>query len=108
MVLLWHRLPREMVESLSLEVFKNRGDVAPGDMVSGHGEVGWGWFSPALMILWFYGSMILSLHGAVIQSSRSGLRYTSKLKGIPNSFLWYNQSCIVLWKPYRWTSLFLH
>ena len=24
----WHRLPREVVESLSLEVLKNRGDVA--------------------------------------------------------------------------------
>ena len=27
------------MESLSLEVFKNRGDVALGDMVSGHGGV---------------------------------------------------------------------
>ena len=36
----WHRLPREVVESPSLEVFKNRVDVALGDTVSGHGGDG--------------------------------------------------------------------
>ena len=36
-VLQWHRLPREVVESLSLKVFKNRVDVALRDVVSGHG-----------------------------------------------------------------------
>ena len=40
----WHRLPREVVESLSLEVFKKRAGVALRDTVSWHG-VGWvdGW-----------------------------------------------------------------
>ena len=36
----WHRLPREMVQSPSLEVFKCRVDVALRDVVSGHGGGG--------------------------------------------------------------------
>ncbi len=40
MVLQQHRLPREVVELLSLEVFQNRVDVALRDMVSGHGGDG--------------------------------------------------------------------
>ena len=32
----WHRLPREVVESLFLEEFKSHGDVALGDVVSEH------------------------------------------------------------------------
>ena len=36
----WHRLPRELVVSPSLEVLKNCGDVALRDVVSGHGGDG--------------------------------------------------------------------
>jgi len=36
----WHRLPRQLVGSLSLEVFKNCGDVALKDLISGHGGNG--------------------------------------------------------------------
>ena len=39
-VLQWHRLPREVVQSPSLEVFQNRVDVALRDVVSGHGGDG--------------------------------------------------------------------
>jgi len=36
----WHRLPREVVQSPSVEMFQNHGEVALGDMVSGHGVDG--------------------------------------------------------------------
>jgi len=36
----WHRLPRAVMQSLSMEVFKKNGDVALRDMVSGHGGDG--------------------------------------------------------------------
>ena len=39
-VLQWHRLHREVVQSPSLEVFQSRVDVALRDVVSGHGEDG--------------------------------------------------------------------
>ena len=40
-VLQWHRLPREVVESLSLEVFQSRVDVALRTWSVGTVRVGW-------------------------------------------------------------------
>jgi len=44
---IWNRLPRKVVGSPSLEVFKNCGDVALRYVVSGHGgdELGLDWVS---------------------------------------------------------------
>ena len=42
-VMHWHRLPRVVVKLLSLRAFKNHGDVALRDVVSGHGRMDWGW-----------------------------------------------------------------
>jgi len=36
----WHRLPREVVESPSMEVSKNCGGMALRDVISGHGRNG--------------------------------------------------------------------
>jgi len=44
-----HRLPSEVVKSLSLDVFK---DVALRVMVSGHGRGGWVWGSE-----WFFSNL---------------------------------------------------
>ena len=41
-VMQWHRLPREVVRSPSLEVFRKLGDLALRDAVSGHGGDGLG------------------------------------------------------------------
>ena len=40
LVMRWHRLCREVVESLSLDVFMKQVDVALRDIVSGHGGDG--------------------------------------------------------------------
>jgi len=39
----WNKLLRGVVESPSLEVVKNCGDVELRDTVSGHGGMTWGW-----------------------------------------------------------------
>ena len=39
-VLQWHRLPREVVQSPSLEAFQSRVAVALKDIISGHGGDG--------------------------------------------------------------------
>ena len=39
-VIQWHKLPRKVMESLSLEVFKKHGGVELRSMVSGHGGDG--------------------------------------------------------------------
>ena len=42
-VMQWHRLHREAVQSLSLEVFQNRVDVALRTWSVGMVGLGWGW-----------------------------------------------------------------
>jgi len=37
-VMQWHKLPREVMESLSLGVFQSHGDVVLRDMVGEHGN----------------------------------------------------------------------
>jgi len=39
----WYRLPRVVVGSTSLEMFRNDGGVALRNVVSGHGRMGWSW-----------------------------------------------------------------
>ena len=49
----WHRLPREVMESMFLEVFKNCGDVAPGDMVQRAVLVAGGWLDQMILVDFF-------------------------------------------------------
>ena len=54
-----HWLPREVVQSPSLEVFKSHGDVALWDVVSGHGGDGLG-------LDWVVLGVFSNLNGSVI------------------------------------------
>ena len=58
----WQRLPREVEESPSLKVLKNHGDVALGDVVSGHGGVGWGWAWGILVVFSNLCDSLILLH----------------------------------------------
>ena len=74
----WHRLPREVVESPSLEVLKRCGDVALRGVVCGHGGDG---LTVGLHDL----SAPSSLNGSVIPSKKSSLTVTA-LEGAPDNF----------------------
>ena len=50
----WHRLPREVVQSLSLEVFRKRRDVALREVVTEHGGDGLALDWMILVALWSF------------------------------------------------------
>ena len=59
-VMHWNRMPGEVGRLLSLEVSKDRGDVALGDVVMGMVGVGW-WLDLVILVVFsnLNGSMIL-------------------------------------------------
>ena len=90
----WQRLPREVVESPSLEVFKERGDVALGDVVSGQYWLDYMILVVSSNLKWFCDFMIIwvwILHGRrvllICSCGRNG--------GSPSGLVWR-----LVWKWY--------
>jgi len=58
----WHRLPREVVESLSLKGFKNHGDVTLRDVVGEHGGDGLVLNKMVLVVFSNFNDSVILLH----------------------------------------------